>query len=261
LILKRGEIEVFNKNYFEPLSYVNMVWSLWKDGEKISESNVFKGAKNIVGPREKAVYTIPFNYNELDANSEYFVKVQFLLAKDMPWAKEGYVQMEEQLLVKSPDKFQPLFNVAKGGELNLTETDKENIVSGNNFSVAFSNKTGTINSLVYNGVTILENGNGPKLDAFRAMTDNDNWAYRQWFAKGLHNLQHKVLSAVAYAQKNGSVIISYIIESQAPYSSNIRDLGGSSGKYEITKSKDFTPDDFNLQPIKYGQSTPMDQLN
>lgn len=244
--ITKGQIEVFNKNYFEPMTDVEMVWSLWKDGKKIQESNAFKGPRNILGPREKGNYTIPFDYSALDANSEYFVKVQFLLAKDMPWAKKGYVQMEEQLPVKSAGQFASIKESAKGDKPTLSQTKDKNLVKGNGFSVVFNNATGTINSLQYGSKVIFADGNGPKLDAFRAMTDNDNWAYRQWFAKGLNNLQHKVLDSKVYTKEDGTVVLAYTVESQAPYGQNIRDLGISSGKYEITKSKDFGPDDFKF---------------
>lgn len=244
--ITKGQIEVFNKNYFEPMTDVEMVWSLWKDGKKIQESNAFKGPRNILGPREKGNYTIPFDYSALDANSEYFVKVQFLLAKDMPWAKKGYVQMEEQFPVKSAGQFASIKESAKGDKPTLSQTKDKNLVKGNGFSVVFNNATGTINSLQYGSKVIFADGNGPKLDAFRAMTDNDNWAYRQWFAKGLNNLQHKVLDSKVYTKEDGTVVLAYTVESQAPYGQNIRDLGISSGKYEITKSKDFGPDDFKF---------------
>lgn len=244
--ITKGQIEVFNKNYFEPMTDVEMVWSLWKDGKKIQESNAFKGPRNILGPREKGNYTIPFDYNALDANSEYFVKVQFLLAKDMPWAKKGYVQMEEQLPVKSAGQFASIKESAKGDKLTLSQTKDKNLIKGEGFSVVFNNATGTINSLQYGNKVIFADGNGPKLDAFRAMVDNDNWAYHQWFAKGLNNLQHKVLDSKVYTKEDGTVVLAYTVESQAPYGQNIRDLGISSGKYEITKSKDFGPDDFKF---------------
>lgn len=244
--ITKGQIEVFNKNYFEPMTDVEMVWSLWKDGKKIQESNAFKGPRNILGPREKGNYTIPFDYSKLDANSEYFVKVQFLLGKDMPWAKKGYVQMEEQLPVKHADQFASIKDVAKGDKLSLTQTKEKSLVKGNGFSVIFNNATGTINSLQYGNKVIFADGNGPKLDAFRAMTDNDNWAYSSWFAKGLNNLQHKVLDSKVYTKEDGTVILAYTVESQAPYGQNIRDLGISSGHYQITKGKDFGPDDFKF---------------
>ena len=71
-----------------------MIWSLWKDGKKVQESNVFKGPRSVAGPRERVSYTIPYDFSSLDAQSEYFVKVQFLLVEDMPWARKGFIQME-----------------------------------------------------------------------------------------------------------------------------------------------------------------------
>lgn len=244
--ITKGQIEVFNKNYFEPMTGVDMVWSLWKDGKKVQESNVFKGTRNIVGPREKANYTIPYDFSALDANSEYFIKVQFLLAKDMPWAKKGYVQMEEQLPVKQAAQFASIKEVAKGSKPTLSQTADKSLVKGDGFSVVFNNTTGTINSLQYGKQIIFANGNGPKLDAFRAMVDNDNWAYRQWFAKGLNNLQHKVLNSNVYTKEDGTVVLAYTVESQAPNGESIRDLGISSGRYEIKKTKAFGPNDFKF---------------
>lgn len=244
--ITKGQIEVFNKNYFEPLTGVDMVWSLWKDGKKIQESNAFQGPRNILAPRQKSVYTIPFDFSKLEADGEYFVKVQFLLAQDMPWAPKGYVQMEEQLPVKAAAAFPSVAGQTADGKLTLTTENNLKTVQGTGFEVKFDDATGTIYSLTYNGKPVFAEGNGPKLDAFRAMTDNDNWAYRQWFAKGLHNLRHKAVDAAAYTRADGAVVLAYTVESQAPYGSNIRDLGISSGRYEITKGKDFGPDDFKF---------------
>lgn len=244
--ITKGQIEVFNKNYFKPMTDYEMVWSLWKDGKKVHESNAFKGPRNILGPREKAGYTIPYDFSSLESDSEYFIKVQFLLAKDMPWANKGYVQMEEQLPVKSAEGFVSISESAKGGKLSLSKSEDGYIVKGNDFTVVFDNVTGTINSLLYGSKIIFTDNNGPKLDAFRAQTDNDNWAYGQWFAKGLNSLHHKALDKSAYIRKDGSVVIAYTVESQSPYGYKIRDLGISSGRYEITKSKDFGPEDFKF---------------
>lgn len=242
--ITKGEIEVFNKNYFEPMTGVEMVWSLWKDGQKIQESNAFKGARNILGARERGRYTIPFDYKRLDANSEYFVKIQFLLAQDMPWAKKGFVQMEEQLPVKAANPYPSIAQSVHGENVNFIPGKDIHVAKGSNFEATFDNSTGTIYSLTYHGKTIFEKGNGPKLDALRAPVDNDNWIYTQWFAHGLHNLQHKVISETHYQQTDGSVVIAYTVESQAPNAGIIK--GGSSGHYTISEGKAFGPDDFKF---------------
>lgn len=250
LDMTKGKIEIFNKNYFTPLNSFKLVWSLYKDGVKVQESNVFMAPRNIVGPREKVVYGIPYKYDELEKGSEYFVKVQFLLADDMPWAKAGYVQMEEQLLVKAADSKPAMAEVtAEMSRPDVVEEDGFTTVSGNGFTVKFDNKQGTIFSLVYNGKQILREGEGPKIDALRAPVDNDNWAYGQWFENGLHNLKHTATSYNWINRKNkkdNTVQLMYTVVSQAPNGAKLE--GGNSGKNSVKEltDKPFGDDDFKF---------------
>ena len=219
--MKQGQIEIFNKNYFEPLKNYQIVWSLYKDGVCVKKNQPLQGAKNIVGPREKGIYTLPYDYESLDANSEYFVTVQFLLGKDMPWAKKGYVQMEEQLRVKGADVAAPSISaVAKNGKAmkyQLDKAAKRASIMGENFQVAFDLNTGAIYSLKYGNQIIIKDGNGPKLDAYRAPTDNDAGIgyHNAWFKNGLYDLQHVVKSWTCTPnKKDGTYKLDFTVESQ-----------------------------------------------
>ena len=219
--MKQGQIEIFNKNYFEPLKNYQIVWSLYKDGVCVKKNQPLQGAKNIVGPREKGIYTLPYDYASLDANSEYFVTVQFLLGKDMPWAKKGYVQMEEQLRVKGADVAAPsIAAVAKTGKAMkylLDKAAKRASITGENFQVAFDLNTGAIYSLKYGNQEIIKDGNGPKLDAYRAPTDNDAGIgyHNAWFKNGLYDLQHVVKSWTCTPnKKDGTYKLDFTVESQ-----------------------------------------------
>ena len=219
--MKQGQIEIFNKNYFEPLKNYQIVWSLYKDGVCVKKNQPLQGAKNIVGPREKGIYTLPYNYASLDANSEYFVTVQFLLGKDMPWAKKGYVQMEEQLRVKGADVAAPsIAAVAKTGKAmkyQLDKAAKRASITGENFQVAFDLNTGSIYSLKYGNQIIIKDGNGPQLDAYRAPTDNDAGIgyHNAWFKNGLYDLQHVVKSWTCTPnKKDGTYKLDFTVESQ-----------------------------------------------
>ena len=219
--MKQGQIEIFNKNYFEPLKNYQIVWSLYKDGVCVKKKQPLQGAKNIVGPREKGIYTLPYDYASLDANSEYFVTVQFLLGKDMPWAKKGYVQMEEQLRVKGADVAAPsIAAVAKTGKAMkylLDKAAKRASITGENFQVAFDLNTGAIYSLKYGNQEIIKDGNGPKLDAYRAPTDNDAGIgyHNAWFKNGLYDLQHVVKSWTCTPnKKDGTYKLDFTVESQ-----------------------------------------------
>ena len=219
--MKQGQIEIFNKNYFEPLKNYQIVWSLYKDGVCVKKNQPLQGAKNIVGPREKGIYTLPYDYASLDANSEYFVTVQFLLGKDMPWAKKGYVQMEEQLRVKGADVAAPsiaaVTKTGKAMKYQLDKAAKRASITGGNFQVVFDLNTGAIYSLKYGNQEIIKDGNGPKLDAYRAPTDNDAGIgyHNAWFKNGLYDLQHVVKSWTCTPnKKDGTYKLDFTVESQ-----------------------------------------------
>ncbi len=221
--MTKGKIEIFNKNYFEPLNQYKLIWSLWKDGVCVQKEPL-EGVAGIA-PRSRAVFTLPYNYAELDPQGEYFVKVQFLLAEDMPWAESGYVQMEEQLAVKSAEAFPALSESANtGAAVEVTETEKYINISNEVFLLSFDRNTGNIHSLEYGPETIITAGNGPKLDAYRAPTDNDAGIgyHNAWFRNGLYDLSYKAKDMAVLRLENGCIQISATIECKAEYGNEVK---------------------------------------
>lgn len=245
--MEKGMIEVFNKNYFEPMTDYVMTWTLLEDGVEIKKSNVFGGTKNILGPREKKVVTIPYDFASLKPESEYHVNICFELAKDKPWAKAGYVQMDEQLVVKTAEKAAAV-NAATS-TVAVDKTDGFETVKGNGFEAKFNMADGSLYSLNYGGKNVIVPGEGPHLDAFRAYVNNDAWVYSPWFENGLYNLKHRVISAESFIDASGNAVLSFTVESQAPRGGRMTGGNGNSqGIYTIdeSKSKDFGPDDFKF---------------
>lgn len=244
--LTQGKIEVFNKNYFTTLDDYQIQWSLYKDGVEVEKSTDFNSAKISIGAREKKILTVPLHFNKLEIGSEYFIKIQFFLAKDMPWAKKGEVQMEEQLFLKSATALPTIASLQPKQKISVAAKGELLEIKGQGFAVNFDKKTGTIYNLSYGGNTTIRNGEGPKLDALRAPVDNDNWAYKQWFENGLHNLKHKALSNQVYTRNDGAIVLAFTVESQAPNGASIN--GGTSGTYTIieNKSQPFGADDFKF---------------
>lgn len=244
--MTQGKIELFNKNYFKDLGDYQVHWSLFKDGIALAGYTGTIATADLPKARRKKQVVLPIEYAKLDAGSEYFVKVQFLLNEDKPWANKGFVQMEEQLFVKAAENKPLISAVVKGKNPVLFKEGELQIVKGDQFLAKFDNNTGSIYSLTYAGKQIIRDGEGPKLDALRAPVDNDNWAYQQWFEKGLHNLKHKVLSSNSYTKKDGAVVLAFTIESQAPYGASL--LGGTSGTYTLKEHTDkpFGKDDFKF---------------
>lgn len=218
--MKKGLVEIFNKNYFEPLRGYQIVWSLYRDGECVLFHQPLEGSKNILGPRERQTCRLAYDFDQLDAQSEYYVTIQFLQGKDMPWAKKGYAQMDEQLRVKDAEKMAPsIAEVTKDGKAISCQIDKDTKraeVKGDGFQAVFNLQTGAIEQLKYGERDIFLEGHGPQLDAYRAPTDNDaGMGYPSaWFQNGLYALQHTVKDWSYTAKKDGTYQLNFTVESQ-----------------------------------------------
>ena len=85
----------------------------------------------------------------------------------MPWAKQGYPQFEEQLLVASPSVAAPAISqvAENAGKLEVSaDADKAfQTIKGEGFEVQFDMKQGTINKLVYGGESVIVPGYGSRL--------------------------------------------------------------------------------------------------
>ncbi|BEH00298.1 glycoside hydrolase family 2 TIM barrel-domain containing protein [Bacteroides sedimenti] len=246
--INEGTFEVFNKYYFKDLSDYELRWSLYENGKETQSGNIALGA---VAPRTKVKISVPYQFDKLNADSEYFVKFQFMLKNDMPWNKKGYVQADEQFLVKGAVKQPSVAEVAKtasADKLELTDSSSDiKTVKGKNFVAQFDTNTGTIYSLTYGNETIIAPGNGPKLDAFRAYTNNDNWAVSKWYECGLHNLKHKATSSSFMKKANGTIVASFTVESQAPNGARL--IGGTTAtknSIEEQTDKKFGENDFKF---------------
>ena len=240
--IANGKIEIFNKQYFCDLSDYIVSWTLIQDGKAVRTGNI--DSCNVAA-RQRKQYTLPIVASQLKPESEYFLKVEFKLCDDKPWAQRGYTQMDEQLLVKEATGWKDVASLQiKGEKLKVKNEEGTRSITGNRFEVVFDEQTGTIRSLCYGGEDVFMPGCGPQLDALRAPVDNDNWMYQQWYPNGLHNLQHKVQKSAVSTNKNGSVTLYYTIVSQGARKGEIR--GGSSGRYTIVEGEEMKPEDFHF---------------
>ena len=231
--------QITNKSYFEPMEGYEGVWKLYRNGELVEERSFDVSP---LKPQKKGVVTIA--PKRMDSKSEYIVVIEFRQAADKPWAKQGFVQAREQFVIQEAGQKPAIAAVAEGNALELSPDQK--MIVGKDFSVMFDFDKGTIETLKYGNNTIIENS-GLALNAFRAFTNNDRWAYQQWFAKGLHNLQHKALAKSVKANADGSYSYSFTVQSQAPNAAKIEG-GTASGRNKIVELTDrpFTDADFRF---------------
>ena len=246
---EKGVFEIFNKYYFKNLAEdYQLVYSLYEDGKPIMTG---KPMDINIAPRQRAQITLPYDHASLKKDAEYFMKLQFILKDQRPWAAKGFPMAEEQILVKEatdrPSISEVTANAAKLDGFVLDKDTKRILIKGTDFEAIFDPQTGSIYSLKYGNETVIADGNGPKLDALRAFTNNDNWFYAPWFEHGLHNLIHKTTEYKVLNRGNGTLVLSFTVESQAPNAARIKG-GTSSGKNSIEELTDrkFGSNDFKF---------------
>ncbi|WP_430812424.1 MULTISPECIES: glycoside hydrolase family 2 TIM barrel-domain containing protein [unclassified Carboxylicivirga] len=246
--IQKGTFEIFNKYYFKSLADYDLVWSIWENGSEIKKGRMTPGA---IAARTKSTITLPYRFADMKAGAEYFVKLQFVLKEDQPWAKKDFVEAEEQFLLKAKTEIPFIADVAKvNGQGKVKISDAGNnikVVSGKGFIAKFNLTDGSLYGLTYDGKTIIADGHGPKLDAFRAFVNNDTWGYRSWYEKGLHNLKHKAIDSKMRTNKDGTATLSFTVISQAPNAA--RQHGGTSGNVisvEELTDRTFGEDDFRF---------------
>lgn len=251
-MLDNGNVRIFNERYFNTLSDMDIRVSLWEDGKEIN--HYFMPDMNIA-PRQAKDLKLDFDGIELAKDKEYFVKVQFLLKKDAPWAAKGYVQMEEQLPLKSAEKSMSLAVAATGGKITV-QTSKT-IVDGcevplralngsdGAFKIVFDESKGVLHSVAYGADVVFAAGNVMKIGAYRAPVDNDIWAWNNWFSNGLHNLKDSVMSSVSKVNKDGSIVLQYIVYSQAENA--VRRIKHDDNSWSLADdTRKFGADDFHI---------------
>ncbi len=267
-----GRIEVFNKAYFTPLDY-EVSYEVRQEGRLLytGELDDLRG----LAPRSSRTSLIPFTFTKAEDWDNVTVDILFRLTEDKPWAKKGYTQMREQFELRRGVEHTPYMSITKAASMGGTGTSSATrgnngtpeplrvsqgeggtTVRGAGFSVGFNDEQGWISSLTYGGKTMIEEGDGPKLDAFRAPVDNDNWAWGQWFQNGLHNLHHKATGkpTVVKDGEGGSVSLLYEIVSQAPKAGIPHFRPGKAGQpfESIEEGRELTPEDFHFQTtIRY----------
>ncbi len=240
--MEKGLIEIFNKNYFTTLDDYSVEWTLMRDGLPVEKGTLQN--TDSIAPRSTRQCTIPYKFSNMTSESEYFVRIEFKLNANKPWAEKGYVQMDEQLPVKSAEDWKGIANVAKGKAVKVQKNEETATFDGEKFQATIDLQQGRISHLTYDGHEVIVAGQGPAIDALRAPVDNDNWFYTQWYPNGLHNLKHKVTDCSIKSQKNGSQAITFTVISQGERKGTIR--GGSSGRYRIEDGGAMNPEDFHF---------------
>ncbi|KGM45967.1 beta-galactosidase subunit alpha [Neobacillus niacini] len=200
--LKTGNVQIRNRYDFISLAHLNLSWSIEADGKIIDQG--VRPAPD-VAPGETMTLTIPYKLPELiQPDTDYWLNLQFTLGADTLWAKTGHEIAWAQFELPVTSSVEREVADSLHQNLDCQEWNNKLLVQGEEFQVEFDLVYGKLNSWSYRGVNLLEEG--PKLQLWRALIDNDHRSAADWKRYGLHWLQHRV-NSVEWQQTAGDKVV------------------------------------------------------
>jgi beta-galactosidase/evolved beta-galactosidase subunit alpha len=196
-----GVVRLFNRYDFIPLDAAGLAlrWTLEADGEVLQSGSLATPPAPARGAGEVRIPFVP--PAALEPGAEVWLTLSFVLEKSAAWADTGHEVAWVQLCVpriEAPAVSKPQ-RAVHSAPLRVEESSREIRVIGAGSEWTFDRVQGRVASWTHAGRPLIVPGGGPRLNFWRATTDNDrglNWATgtsseRIWRAAGLHALQHR----------------------------------------------------------------------
>ncbi len=174
---EKGEVSVYNENFFRNLNNYALAWSLIEDGVETQNGTI---ADIDVAAQQTKNFTIPYDLSKVKGK-EVFLNIDFRLKKAEPLMEAGQIVAYAQLAVKEKKCCGHCAeNMAKaqdGKKVKAKLIDKKGeqdiTVTTPDLTVKVNRTTGLISEYTYRGKSLLGEGGTLKPNFWRAPTDND----------------------------------------------------------------------------------------
>lgn len=192
------EISVENLYDFTNLKDFTFTAEIKADGLVVEEIEI----ENIaLAPHQNKTINVDISNIKVKDNTEYFLHFSARLNKDWGMLKEGFEVAREQIALSQLTANKPIAkNVSEA--LKVTDNEQQLSLTSKQLELVIDKTNGQIVSYQYQGKELLNNGQGPQLNFWRAPTDNDigskmmhkniNWK-KATLEQKLSKLSHKQL--------------------------------------------------------------------
>lgn len=180
-----GSFRVTNKDFFTDLSQYEVRWTLSEDGVLKRSGK----AENLrVQPGGTALLKLDLGTIKPAPGAEAFVRLSFHLREDRVWAKVGHEVAWAQIKVADGPPAERL-QLTEPSTIRAERTSEGVVVHAGDTRIQFDPLTGEMRSYRHDGRELLSAYGGPRLNLFRAFTDNDVWMQKAFWESGLGGLR------------------------------------------------------------------------
>jgi len=185
--LNAGKIRITNRYQFSSLSHLQGHWSVTCEGEVLEEGDL---PRLDTAARDATEITLPYSLKQRECDAEPLLNVSFSLSHDTLWARRGHEVAWAQFELPVAVRPAPVVHLSDMPALVVEESESEITVRGDDFALVFDSVRGVMSSWEWHGVELITAG--PRLNVWRAPTDNDVHLAREWRQAGLDRLQHRI---------------------------------------------------------------------
>lgn len=229
--LSKGEIKVYNENFFRDLSAYYMEWQLLANGE-VMQTGVVQDLN--VAPQQTATLKLNLNTEKICPCKELLLNVTYKLKAAETLMPAGSTVAYDQLTIRPYTAKALELKNQKASNLDIVvPVIKDNdhnylIVEGENFIIEFNKHNGYLSRYEADGMQLLNSGAQLTPNFWRAPTDNDYGAglqhrYAVWKNPGLKltSLKQSIENEQAIVQAEyemkavkGKLFLTYVINNE-----------------------------------------------
>ena len=229
--LSKGEIKVYNENFFRDLSAYYMEWQLLANGE-VMQTGVVQDLN--VAPQQTATLKLNLNTEKICPCKELLLNVTYKLKAAETLMPAGSTVAYDQLTIRPYTAKALELKNQKASNLDIVvPVIKDNdhnylIVEGENFIIEFNKHNGYLSRYEADGMQLLNPGAQLTSNFWRAPTDNDYGAglqhrYAVWKNPGLKltSLKQSIENEQAIVQAEyemkavkGKLFLTYVINNE-----------------------------------------------
>jgi len=185
--LAAGTVKIANRYAFNSLSHLTGVWRVTRDGDVLSQGRLPK--LDIAAGCAETV-TLDYPLPAPVPGATHWLELSFSLNQDLPWAPAGSLAAWAQFELPAPALAAPAIQLGAMPAVKVETTQRAIIVTGDDFRLAFDAYRGALASWEYQGMPLVLAG--PRLNVWRAPTDNDVRIAVEWRKAGLDRLGQRV---------------------------------------------------------------------
>ncbi len=176
----KGVLEIYNEYFFKDLSDYALHWSIVHNGAEVF-SGVIEGL--LVAPGSTDMIQLPKEAIEVNGSGYYTLDLYVKRKAANSWSKAGFEVARQQILLQEASGYLVEKGSAKNASISMDIQEDSITIQSDFVEAVFDMSSGELTEYSYQGNTIINVGKGyygPRLNFYRAPTDNDRNFFETW---------------------------------------------------------------------------------